>query len=445
MRILLDQAVHDHRNKGNNALLEAALTRLKDFWPEASFSVISIAPHFCKIYFPGTHPVDPNNLQEYKSILDVFHRFVPRPVWRFLFELRERLFSRIGFAITSGNIRSTLSIWLGRDHQDRNHDSTFDHDKDIATEPIEQERASAELNPRIAKFDLYVATGGGYMCDSDKEFLLQVFDRIEAAVAQGVTAVMVGQGVGPMEDTELLLRARKILPSADLILYRNQRLGFPLLNSLGVNPDRIIMTGDDAIKMAFDARPGSLGSGIGVSVRVASYTQVAQRQLDILRMVVRRAATEREVALVAVPISFALHESDMTYIHHILDGYSHSYYSRRTLDTHHDAIRFAGMCRMTVSGTYHGAIFSLAQGIPVVGIAGSIEYYNKLSELSEEFGPGCQVILLADENFGDRLSKAIDHAWSMAEELRPLLLDSAVRLIKSQRAAYNQIFELLQS
>jgi hypothetical protein len=41
MRILLDQAVHDHRNKGNNALLLAAMSRLRHFWPSATFDVLS--------------------------------------------------------------------------------------------------------------------------------------------------------------------------------------------------------------------------------------------------------------------------------------------------------------------------------------------------------------------------------------------------------------------
>jgi hypothetical protein len=63
MRILLDQAVHDHKNKGNNALLEVALTRLRKFWPEATFEVISIAPHFCEVYIPGTTPVRPYYLR----------------------------------------------------------------------------------------------------------------------------------------------------------------------------------------------------------------------------------------------------------------------------------------------------------------------------------------------------------------------------------------------
>ena len=96
-----------------------------------------------------------------------------------------------------------------------------------------------------------------------------------------------------------------------------------------------------------------------------------------------------------------------------------------------------------VTGTYHGAIFALAQGIPVVGVANSDEYFNKLSELSDGFGSGCQVFHLEDEQLADKLRKAIDNAWSSAEIIKPALLESAVRQIDLQKAAYQRIYELV--
>jgi len=45
MRILFDQVVFEQRNKGNVALLQAAVTRLNKFWPDASLEVLSDAPH----------------------------------------------------------------------------------------------------------------------------------------------------------------------------------------------------------------------------------------------------------------------------------------------------------------------------------------------------------------------------------------------------------------
>lgn len=169
MRILLDQAVHDHRNKGNNALLEVALNRLRNFWPEASFEIISISPHFCRVYIPGTHPVFPHNF-EISNSLETLHRFMPRPLWRLLFELRERLHSQTKFDLTSKGLRSLLS-WFRRGRQQAGLEVSFETGTDIVTESVETSQSPAELYSKIADYDLYIPTGGGYMCDSDKRFL----------------------------------------------------------------------------------------------------------------------------------------------------------------------------------------------------------------------------------------------------------------------------------
>jgi colanic acid/amylovoran biosynthesis protein len=282
------------------------------------------------------------------------------------------------------------------------------------------------------------------MCDHDGS-LPGLLDRLEAAIVQGVLTVMVGQGVGPMEDHELRARAKEVLPNVDLICYRNRRLGRPLLDSLGVPAERIMMTGDDAVEMAYQARGSSLGTGIGVSLRVSDYTQVGKKHIEIVRSVIHRAARECKAQLIAVPISSAHHESDITHIKQLLTGYSDASVSWQKLDTPLNAIRRVGRCRLVVAGTYHGAIFALAQGIPVIGVAKSIEYFNKLSELTDEFGPGCQVLRLDDEQLPDRLTAAIDTAWSSAEEVRPALLEATTRQIEWQRAAYQRIYELVTS
>src|SRR6186713_782144 len=100
MRILVDQGVPHHRNRGNNALLEVAMRRLAKFWPRASFEVISIAPHLCKTYLPGTIPVSPDGLFPYENQLGPLDRVLPNSMWRLLFELREVLSDKTGWFAT---------------------------------------------------------------------------------------------------------------------------------------------------------------------------------------------------------------------------------------------------------------------------------------------------------------------------------------------------------
>jgi len=278
-----------------------------------------------------------------------------------------------------------------------------------------------------------------------KGLLPNLFDRIEVATQQGIPVVMVGQGVDLMEDPEILTRARQVLPKVDLICYRNRCLGKPLLDSLNVPPQRMIMTGDDAVEMAYLARPNTLGSYIGISLRVAVYTQVANRHIQMLRPVVHEAAEKRKTKLLSVPISSAPQESDITYIQHILAGYGRTSTGWRKFETSMNSIKRVGQCRLMITGTYHGAVFALAQGIPVIGVAGTQHYFNKLSELADEFTLGCQVLHLEDKDFPEKLAAAIDNAWSSAEQNRPELLKVAARQIELGHGAYKRICEIVES
>jgi colanic acid/amylovoran biosynthesis protein len=160
--------------------------------------------------------------------------------------------------------------------------------------------------------------------------------------------------------------------------------------------------------------------------------------------VLHKAGREHQAELIAVPISSAPHESDISHIRRVLDRYDRVFIDWRKLDTPMAAIKKVGRCRLMVAGTYHGAIFSLAQGIPVVGVARSSEYFDKLAELSDEFGAGCRVLSLDDEQFENQFAEALDEIWYSAEALRPLLFDSAIRQIDLQRDAYQRIFELVE-
>ena len=67
MRILFDQAVYDMRNKGNIALLQAAVTRVHKMWPDASLDVITLAPHLLRLYCPDTNPVNPDGRDKWSN------------------------------------------------------------------------------------------------------------------------------------------------------------------------------------------------------------------------------------------------------------------------------------------------------------------------------------------------------------------------------------------
>jgi colanic acid/amylovoran biosynthesis protein len=295
------------------------------------------------------------------------------------------------------------------------------------------------LQKAIAAYDLVIAVGGGYLCDADRPMLLQVLEHLEAAIAQSVPTVMVGQGVGPLEDPELRARASAVLPFVDLIFVRERRIASALLASLGVPAHRVVMTGDDAIEMAFTARPEAHAMGIGVSLRVTPYTALGNDHMPVIRAAVQQAARTYHSELIALPISSAPHESDIKHIRRLMPGYAPSYISRRRLGTPSDTIRQTARCRVVVTGTFHGAVFALAQGIPVVALARSTEYVDKLTGLADEFGAGCRVVRLEGPGLGGRLGAAIDNAWASADAVRAELLENAARLVGLRQAAYQRL------
>ena len=252
MRILFDQAQHDMRNKGSNALLEAAIRRIGDFWPDASLHVITLAPNLLKLYYPHITAVNPYDLRPIRNRFEVYQGLVPRSVWWSIFELREEFWHRHDRR-TAFHTDASATISANISLEEKNHQ----YFRSIQDDPTKR-----KLQDALSKFDLFVASGGGYMCDTDKPMLWDLFDRLEAAIANGIPTVMVGQGIGPLKDPQLLERARETLPAVQFILCRNRRGGLPLLNSLGVLPERRLVTGDDAIEMAYEARTETLGRGI---------------------------------------------------------------------------------------------------------------------------------------------------------------------------------------
>jgi colanic acid/amylovoran biosynthesis protein len=427
MRILFDQSVHDHRNRGNNSLLEVTRDRFRQFWSDARFDVISNSPYFCRAYLEDVRPVDPVHFTERRGRFALIFQLVPKPIWRLVFELREAL-NRNGGLQAKGMDEESKEAGSGSSE----------------AEPARSGERAVDLYPNIAQYDMYVPTGGGYLCDSDKRFLFPLFDRLEAAQARGVLTVMVGQGIGPLEDAELRKRAGEVLPKLDYLLIREEKLTRPLLDSLGVPPEKVLMTGDDAIEPAYRARKEGLGNGIGLSLRVAAYTDFNRAHIHAIRPVILAAAEKYKAELVSAPIDS--NDADKEYVAELMQGYGRTSSSWGKFESTSAIIERISRCRIMITGTFHGAVFAISQGIPVIGLANSVEYRNKISGLAAEFGAeGCQVLMLKDENLEENLRKAIEFAWSSAERLRPQLLEAAQRQIKMGHDAYQKIFSLVEA
>jgi polysaccharide pyruvyl transferase WcaK-like protein len=441
MRILLDQGILDMRNLGQNALLQAAIERVRKLWPDASIGVTTVAPQLLQLFFPNVHPVSPDGSHDWfknGTQNGGANHFIQRGVVRIMLETREELWYRWpGFR--PGAAVAKAKSWF------RSPESlkSTGNPSDLIEQKIQVSKP--DYTDVVSGVDLLIATGSQYMCDHARHTAFQVLDRLEAAIQQGIPTAMVGQGMGPIEDQELRTRAKEVLPHVDLIFVRERLEAPALLKSLGVDSDKIVVTGDDAIELAYNARAAALGGSIGVSMRCMPSTKMDAVDLPEIGKILVEMARKRDVEMIGLPISLSIHERDDLCTRRLLDGYNKVRMSKSKFQTPLAYIKNVQRCRLVITGTFHGAVLALAQGIPVICLVRTSLYTNKFNGLVDLFHPGCVIVSLDDERFKEKLVSTVDSMWQSAEKLRLQLLDSATRQIEWGNTAYQRLFDLVES
>jgi len=302
----------------------------------------------------------------------------------------------------------------------------------------------------IERADLVVVNGAGVITDPFRENALGILTTLDLATRRGIPTALVGQGLGPIDDPVLWARAAEVLPRVTLIGVRESQTSVPLLSSLGVHPDTVVVTGDDAVELAFSARgarncavAGAVPK-IGVNVRVASYADVAADMLAELRDALTAAASDHGARMTPIPIAHHGGRMDVDTLRELLAGLGDAD-GGASLETPQLVIARVGECRVVVSGSYHGAVFALAQGIPVVALVKSPYYVNKMTGLRDQFGTGCEIVHLDERDVSWRIRAAIGRAWADAERVRIPLLQAAAEQIQRGRGAYARLRDVVSA
>jgi colanic acid/amylovoran biosynthesis protein len=289
--------------------------------------------------------------------------------------------------------------------------------------------------------DLVVVVGAGLLTDEFALAALTVLELLEWTAARGAATAMMAQGIGPLSDPSLRAAAGRVLPRVGLICLREERAGGPILRSLGVPEDRVVTTGDDAIELAFAARcPVPSGSALGLSLRVARYSKVDEDQVETVGSVLGRLGDAHGAEIVPLPISGYVNERDAEVIARAI---GHDAGAVRAPVTPADVIERIHQCRVVVTGSYHAAVFALAQGIPAVGLAGSEYYVDKFLGLADQFDGHCSTVLLDAPDLALRLEEAVTDAWSSADELAPKLVAAAERQLRNAAIAMDRLAALV--
>ena len=411
MRILVEPSDYVLLNAGDAAMLEVALTRLSALQPHATIDVLTDIPDSYPSFGPNVHPLGAGGRHAYIAQATRRKGETPEPL--------------------IGRRRKRIHRWL----------------RNVIGEPTGSKVAKIQaFVDHVRRADLLLVTGMGGITDAFPEYTLGLLTTVELAIRNGVLTAMMGQGIGPLKNPDLIARAKEILPKVDLISLRECRSGAPLLRSLGVAADRILTTGDDAIEMAYDGRIGSgqLGHGLGVNLRAALYAAVDATVFARIRDAIQRAAHLLDAPLIPVPISRLPAEADHATISALLSSETGEKPDGGiSIDSPRKVIEQIRMCRAIVTGSYHAAVFALAVGVPAVGLARSQYYIDKFHGLAEQFGGGCEVVELDDSVAGSTIEEAIQRAWQSADTVQPQLLAAAAHQIELSRAAYRRLNDLV--
>jgi len=152
--------------------------------------------------------------------------------------------------------------------------------------------------------DLFVVCGAGGFTDSTREWNIATLNTVEEAIRRNIPVVMFGQGMGPLNDSQVQRRARQVLPKVRLLSLRGARGGEAVAQYLGMQASQLLTTGDEAVELAYDAKALESGQAVGVNLRVASYSNVNQGMIEKLRPVLHKFAWTHGVPLLPILIAF---------------------------------------------------------------------------------------------------------------------------------------------
>ncbi|MBC8097399.1 MAG: polysaccharide pyruvyl transferase family protein [Akkermansiaceae bacterium] len=386
MRIFVIPGTFNGANLGDLAMFQVAVTRLKALWPGAGFFVLA------------------------QSL-----------------ELVESLQTS---ATTEASVVSTRdwSRWLARK---RGSWKSF----------FPQHRAGANRFSRtLLSSDLVVMAGSGIFTDAFQETGSRILTLLQAAAEQGIPTVVAGQGIGPMENAELRAQAAKVLPLMDAIFIREPDASLALLRTLNVIPERIVVTGDDAIELAAKQPRPPQREGIGVNLRMARYANFSEGLMAMLRDVLHRKALQLEGKLLGIPISRVSEDSDVETLKFLVPEDPEPGLMPWTTGA---VIERVSRCRVMVTGSYHAGVFALAQGVPVVAIVQSGYYAQKFNGLARQFPGGCVVVFSGESGFATRLENAVDDAWNSSDAVLEGLRLATKEQIRAGEKAYGMLPELV--
>ena len=276
MRILLDHSGYALVNIGDIAMLQGCVRRLQSLWPDAEISIFTESADRLRVICPDAEPVVPSIAGHWwASWLPLSAQLLAEQIWK------------IGMAALGG-------------HGPRRRRLA----PSAAGRRVFQQEA-------IRRADIVMSSGGGFVNDVFWYHAVGVLSVLGMAQRCGKPTAMFGQGMGPLTRPFLRHFASRVIPRLAVIGLREGNSSVGLLQSLQVDAKHVHVTGDDALVLATPSNRPVTGSGIGLNVRVASYSKVAEGGGERIVAISQRVAAEHGLPILALPIEHNRAISDL--------------------------------------------------------------------------------------------------------------------------------------
>ena len=400
-------------------MLNIALERLGAMWPDASLEVLTDSPERLRALCPRAVPLPAAGRRIWFShLLPGVHRRLGQPAAMLLAAMET--YARRRWS------RSAATVVRARDRMRGRNSDAFDQFVDAARHA-----------------DVLVVTGAGALTDEYAGLAVTILDVVDAFARRGAPTAMMGQGIGPVTQPELVRRSREVLRRVDVIGLRERLMGPEILRGVGVNPGRYVVTGDDALEFAYRLAPTDKEAVLGVNLRRARYSGIDGSVERAVHEAITGFLRRYRIRPVPLPISFVAHEADGESIRRLLgadgDGDAGAW------QTPAEVARLAGRCRLVFTGSYHAGVFALAQGTPIVAIAASAYYAQKFFGLADLFGVGCHAVTAEGPDLRERLTAALESAWEGDAGVARSLRSAAADQIARSHLAYDRFRDIVTS
>ncbi|WP_374967951.1 polysaccharide pyruvyl transferase family protein [Terrabacter sp. BE26] len=410
MRVLVDQSGYDLLNMGDVAMLQACVAQLRRLWPHADIAVICHDAERLAEYCPGATPV-PAGLGRPGAMPGTLQRV------------------RLG----AGQVHKMTRPYIATGR--------------AWSRPARRPRS---LTAAVRWADVVVASGGGYLSDTWWWHGFGVLSMLDLAQRLGKPTAMFGQGLGPLTHPVLRRQARRVLPRLHVLGLREGVTGPPLAEALGVPADRVEVTGDDVMGLVGDDMTGVAGEptstpALGVNARVSGYAGVDKAVAGVVGEALAKVVAEKGAAVIALPVSRYERDADLWNILALWPGPLPAGSVVQDLRTPSALGAAAAGCRSVVTGSYHGAVYALAAGVPTICLTNS-EYFNaKFAGIEALFPAAAQVVPLTGGDLEQRLAEAVDRSWDVDQETRQATRQLARRQARASVALYERFAELVDA